>query len=286
MNELIVNNTKIEDLIYEVRGKQVMLDSDLAKLYGCKNGTKSINLAVKRHINRFPERFMFQLTKIEFDNLKFQNETSSWNDYGGVRKLPFVFTEQGVAMLATVLKTEKAEETSIAIMDAFVMMRHYISNNLLELKEMNNMLIRHDNEIKILQNTFDKFKPNNNHIFFEGQIYDAYSLLLDIFESSNESIIIIDNYADKKLLDILSKTNKKIKVYSKNMNEDLIKKYQCQYDNVEIIENNSFHDRFIIIDNKDLYHCGASFKELGKKCFELSKIEDKEILKKLTNKIN
>ena len=135
MNELVIrDNLKIEDLIYEIRGKQVMLDSDLAKLYGCKNGTKSINLAVKRHINRFPERFMFQLTKIEFDNLKFQNETSSWNDYGGVRKLPFVFTEQGVAMLATVLKTEKAEETSIAIMDAFVMMRHYISNNLLELK--------------------------------------------------------------------------------------------------------------------------------------------------------
>ena len=150
---------------------------------------------------------------------------------------------------------------------------------------MNNMLIRHDNEIKILQNTFNKFKSNNNHIFFEGQVYDAYSLMSDIFESSNESIVIIDNYADKKLLDILSKTSKKIKVYSKNMNKELIKKYQSQYDNVEIIENNTFHDRFIIIDNKDLYHCGASFKELGKKCFALSKIEDEKIINELINNI-
>ena len=280
-NEIVVNETaKIEDLIYEVRGKQVMLDSDLAILYGCKNGTKSINLAVKRHINRFPERFRFQLTIDELQNLRFQTETTNKN-FQMVRNLPYVFTEQGVAMLATVLKTELAEETSIAIMDAFVVMKQYISNNLLEENHINNMVLKHDNEIKLLQDTFDKFKANNNHIFFEGQIYDAYSLLLDILESSKESIIIIDNYADKKLLDLLSKTNKKIKVYSKNMNEELIKKYMSQYNNVEIIENDTFHDRFIIIDNKDLYHCGASFKELGKKCFEISKIENSIILDKI-----
>jgi len=280
-NEIVVNETaKIEDLIYEVRGKQVMLDSDLAILYGCKNGTKSINLAVKRHINRFPERFRFQLTIDELQNLRFQTETTNKN-FQMVRNLPYVFTEQGVAMLATVLKTELAEETSIAIMDAFVVMKQYISNNLLEQNHINNMVLKHDNEIKLLQDTFDKFKPNNNHIFFEGQIYDAYSLLLDILESSKESIIIIDNYANKKLLDLLSKTNKKIKVYSKNMDKELIKKYQSQYNNVEIIENNAFRDRFIIIDNKDLYHCGASFKELGKKCFEISKIENSIILDKI-----
>ena len=186
------------------------------------------------------------------------------NNYGGRRKLPRVFTEQGVAMLATILKTKIATQVSIAIMDSFIAMRKYISNNLIEQKYINNMVLKHDEEIKVIQETFDKFKTENNHIFFEGQIYDAYSLLLDIFETSKKSIIIIDNYADKKLLDLLSKTKKKIKVYSKNMNEELIKKYKSQYKNVEIINNDIFHDRFIIIDNKYLYHSGASFKELGK----------------------
>jgi len=272
MNELV--DSKIENMIYEIRGKQVMLDSDLARLYGCKNGTKSINLAVKRHIRRFPERFMFQLSEYEYSNLRFQFETANKN-----RSLPYAFTEQGVAMLAIVLKTELAEEVSIKIMDAFVAMRHYIGNNIITQKHINDMVIRHDNEIKILQDTFNGFKPQNNHIFYEGQIYDAYSLLLDILESSKESIVIIDNYADKKLLDLLSKTNKKIKIYSKNMDKELISKYMSQYSNVEIIENNTFHDRFIIIDNKYLYHCGASFKELGKKCFAISIIDDTKWLK-------
>lgn len=141
MNELeIEGNKNIKDMIYEIRGKQVMLDSDLAELYKCKNGTKTINLAVKRHIDRFPERFMFQITKEEYNNLKFQTETSSWNNHGGIRKLPYAFTEQGVAMLSAVLRTEVAEIVSIRIMDAFVAMRHYIGNNLLEQKYINNRL--------------------------------------------------------------------------------------------------------------------------------------------------
>ena len=277
MNELV--DSKIENMIYEIRGKQVMLDSDLARLYGCKNGTKSINLAVKRHIRRFPERFMFQLTMLEVQEIfpRFQTETLKRGE--NIKYLPYAFTEQGVAMLATVLKTELAEEVSIKIMDAFVAMRHYIGNNIITQKHINDMVIRHDNEIKILQDTFNGFKPQNNHIFYEGQIYDAYSLLLDILESCKESIVIIDNYADKKLLDLLSKTNKKIKIYSKNMDKELISKYSSQYSNVEIIENNTFHDRFIIIDNKYLYHCGASFKELGKKCFAISIIDDTKWLK-------
>ena len=131
----------------------------------------------------------------------------------------------------------------------------------------------------------NNFKTKSNHIFYGGQIYDAYSLLLDILESCKESIVIIDNYADKKLLDLLSKTNKKIKIYSKNMDKELISKYSSQYSNVEIIENSTFHDRFIIIDNKYLYHCGASFKELGKKCFAISKIDDEEILKIFISKM-
>ena len=270
---------EIEKLIYEIRGKQVMLDSDLAWLYGCKNGTKSINLAVNRHINRFPERFMFQLTEEELIDLRFQIETANNKS----RVLPYVFTEQGVAMLSAVLKTEVAEEISVKIMDAFVAMKKYLSSNLLEQKYINNQVIKNTEDIRLLQESFKQFdkKKEINDIFFEGEIYDAYSVLLDIFDTSKESITIIDNYADKKLLDLLSKTNKKITIYSKNMNKELIKKYQSQYYNVTLIENNSFHDRFIIIDNKYLYHSGASFKELGKKCFAISKVADKKWLEKI-----
>jgi len=138
-------NIKIEDMIFEVRGKQVILDSDLAKLYQCKNGTKSINLAVKRHINRFPKRFMFQLTKEEYNNLRFQFETTNMS-----RTLPYAFAEQGVAMLSAVLKTPIAEEISIRIMDAFVAMKKYISSNLLEQRHYKDMILRHDEEIKLL----------------------------------------------------------------------------------------------------------------------------------------
>ena len=145
MNNLVKDETNIENLIYEIRGVQVMLDSDLAKIYECVNGTKSINLAVKRHINRFPERFMFQLTKDEYWNiLRFQSETLELEQGKYSKYLPYAFTEQGVAMLATVLRTPVAEEVSIKIMDAFVAMRKYISTNLLEQKYINNLVIEHD----------------------------------------------------------------------------------------------------------------------------------------------
>lgn len=159
----VKNNKKIEDMIYEIRGKQVMLDSDLACLYHCKNGTKTINLAVKRHINRFPERFMFRLSKEEVDNLRFQSETA--NSISAMsRTNPYAFTEQGVAMLATVLKTEVAEVMSVRIMDAFVLMRKYISNNLIELNEVKSMVIKHDNEIRLLQESFNQFEERTNSI--------------------------------------------------------------------------------------------------------------------------
>ena len=156
MNEVI--DIKIENLIYEIRGKQVMLDSDLAKLYGCANETKTINQAVKRHINRFPDDFYFQLTKEEFFNLRSQFGTSSWNQYGGVRKLPYVFTEQGVAMLATVLRTKVAEEVSIKIMDAFVAMRKYISKDLIEQRYINDLVLKHDSQIIALEKYFNKLE--------------------------------------------------------------------------------------------------------------------------------
>ena len=146
-------------------------------------------------------------------------------------------------------------------------------------------LLEHDKRISILENTFNNFKEKTNNLFFEGQIYDAYSLLMNIFDNAKENLIIIDNYIDKKLLDIISKTNKTIKIFSSNINEELIKKYKSQYNNLEIYATNDFHDRFIIIDNKKVYHCGASFKDLGKKCFAINKIEDKDFIEQLINKI-
>ena len=199
--------------------------------------------------------------------------------------LPYVFTEQGVSMLSSVLKTEKASGVSISIMRAFVAMRKYISTELLEQRYINNQVIKNTEDIKLLKETFTNFKTFSNEIFFEGQIYDAYSLLLDIFNSSNKSIVIIDNYISKSLLDVLSKTNKKITIYTKNIDNNLINKYNSQYHNVTIKINNSFHDRFIIIDNKILYHCGASFKDLGKKCFAINKINNINILNDLINSL-
>ena len=164
-------------------------------------------------------------------------------------------------------------------------MRKYISNNLLEQNYIKDMVIRQDEEIKILENTFSKFDTFSNEIFFEGQIWDAHSLLLDIFNSSKISIVIIDNYVSKELLDVVCKTNKKINVYTKNMDDNMINKYKSQYNNLDIHINDKIHDRFIIIDDNILYHCGASFKDLGKKCFAINKIDDDKILGELKSRI-
>ena len=283
MNQ-IIEKEKIENLIYEVRGKQVMLDSDLARLY--KTETKRINEAVRNNPDKFPERFSFKLSDRESEIFLVEIFDQKNERRGGRYKNPRVFTEQGVAMLATVLKSKIATQVSIAIMDAFAIMKKYISNNLFEQKYYNDMIIRHDSEIKILQQSFEKFKEKNNHLFFEGQIYDAYSLLIDIFNKSKNEIIIIDNYIDKTLLDVLSKTKKKITLVTNKYNNDDYEKYKLQYMNAKLIINNKFHDRFIIIDRKTLYHSGASFKDLGKKCFAITKLEDSEYLNRLLKSIN
>ena len=281
MNNLIIKeNEKIESLIYEIRGKQVMLDSDLARLYGVE--TKRINEAVKNNFEKFPERFSWILNDLDALNLRSKISTSS---HGGRRYNPRVFTEQGVAMLATILKSQTATKVSIAIMDAFVLMRRYISTNLVEQKYINNQVLKNTEDIKILKETFDEFKPKINSLFYEGQIYDTYSLLLEILNKSKENIIIIDNYAGKELLDILKNINKNIIIVSKNIDEITKSKYLKQYNNITFINNDSFHDRFIIIDKEILYTSGASFKDLGKKCFCISKIVDKEILNNILAKI-
>ena len=295
MNDVIVkDNVKIENLIYEVRGKQVMLDSDLARLYKCANGTKTINLAVKRHINRFPERFIFQLPKDEYNNLRFQLETTN----NMSRTLPYVFTEQGVAMLATVLRTEVAEEISIKIMDAFVALRHYISDNLIEQKYINNLVLEnHDlikqnsQDIKLLQESFQKFEEKKiiNEIYFNGQIYDAYSKIQDIFKSATKKIIIIDAYADNTILDIIKRLNIQVIIITKKdnllTNQD-ITKYNKQYHNLKVIFNNSFHDRYFLIDEREVYHCGTSINRIGYKTFSINLISDDDVCNSLINKVN
>ena len=281
MNNLIIkDNEKIESLIYEIRGKQVMLDSDLARLYGVE--TKRINEAVKNNFEKFPERFSWILNDLDALNLRSKISTSS---HGGRRYNPRVFTEQGVAMLATILKSQTATKVSIAIMDAFVLMRRYISTNLVEQKYINNQVLKNTEDIKILKETFDEFKPKINSLFYEGQIYDAYSLLLEILNKSKENIIIIDNYAGKELLDILKNIKKNIIIVSKNIDEITKIKYLKQYNNITFINNDTFHDRFIIIDKEILYTFGSSFKDLGKKCFCISKIVDREILNNILIKI-
>ena len=201
-----------------------------------------------------------------------------------IKYLPYVLTEQGIMMLSGLLKSDIAVKVNIQIIDAFVKMRRYFANTI----SNNEILINHENRILKLETTFKKFNANEkiNKIFFEGELYDAYSLLLDIFNKSNKEIIIIDNYAGKELLDLLKKIDKKIIIVSKNIDEILKLKYESQYNNITFINNNSFHDRFIIIDKNILYSCGASFKDLGKKCFSINEFNDKEYLDRLLKIIN
>ena len=313
-NEVIFDGNKnITSLIYEIRGKQVMLDSDLAKLYECKNGTKEINQAVKNNPKKFPERFSFVLTDEELVGLRSQFATANggvailrskiltartgddglWSKLSTAnvnisnksRSNPRVFTEQGVYMLATILKSSVATEVSIEIMDAFVKMRQYIDSNKMILP--NRILLleeKVDENSKKIDELFNKFNTRSivkSYIFFEGEFYDAHSVLLDILGSARKEVIMIDNYTNKKLLDVLRKIDKKIVVVSKSIDKVLKEKYESQYKNITFLNNNSFHDRFIIIDRKLLYHSGASFKDLGNKCFAINKIEDKEYLKRL-----
>ena len=291
---------KIKNLIYTIRGKQVMLDNDVAMLYHYP--TKRINESVRRNIERFPENFCFKLTEIEVVNLRSQFATSSLEkeNYGGRRYLPYVFTEQGIAMLSGLLKNDIAIQVSINIMNAFVEMRRFIATNgqvferltSIEYRvlEQNKRLTEHE---KKFEKVFDELQKNEKielkqNIFFDGQIYDAYSLIIDIIKKAKQKILIIDNYIDDSILKMLSKKNKDVEVViltsqNSNLNKLDINKFNKQYPILKVATTNKFHDRFIVIDNKELYHIGASLKDLGKKCFAISKIEDEEYIEKISN---
>lgn len=282
----------IKNLIYTIRQKQVMLDSDVAMLYHCE--TKYINRVMKRNKERFPEEFCFQLTQNEFQNLRCQFVTSSLEkeNYGGRRYHPYVFTEQGIAMLSALLKSEVAIKVSINIMKAFIEMRKFIASNSAVFERLTTVeykLLEHD---KKFDNVFNELQKDSapefkQKIFFKGQIYDAYSLIIDIIKSAQNKILIIDNYLDDSILKMLSKKNKSVQiVILTSQNRNFLKldidKFNQQYPTLKITYTSKFHDRFMLIDEKELYHIGASLKDLGKKCFAISKIEDLEYVEKLS----
>lgn len=275
MNNKIINiNDDIQNKIYFFKGKEVMLDSDLALLYKCKNGTKEINQAVKNNINKFPERYAFRISESEYNSLKSIFLTSK----GGSRKGHTVFTEQGVAMLATILKSDTAISTSIKIMDAFVTMRHTLLNNTNYQRELfiiQNKILEHDIKIEGLIDKFSTEDIFKNKLIFKGEFYDSFSLILNIFNKAKKEIIVIDNYCDKEILNLICDLKVNVLVISNNMNSILINKYKKQYNNLTIIQDNSFHDRFIIIDKEIGYHLGSSIKDIGKKISYIDTIDKK-----------
>ena len=292
MNEVVEKEIiNIEDIIYEINGKQVMLDSDLAMLYQIE--TKRINEAVSRNKEKFPERFAFRISENEYRILKSQIATSK----GGARKGHMVFTEQGVAMLSTILKSKVAIQTSIRIMDAFVAMRRYISSNLIEQKFINNLVLEDHDKIKLLQESFKKFeeKKKVNEIYYKGQIYDAYSKIKDIFCLAKKELVIIDSYADKTVLDMIKSIKAKVLLITKENNkltELDIEKYNKQYSNLKVIRNKNFHDRYFIIDKEEVYHCGTSINYAGSKIFSINTLEDNiikesiiEVIEKIGKKV-
>jgi hypothetical protein len=278
-----ITKTIISEKILHLRGMPVMLDSELAKIYGVE--TKVFNQAVKRNIERFPAEFRFQITETEFENLRSQSVTSSEN-YGGRRYLPFVFTEQGVAMLSAILNSKTAIELSIQIMNAFVQLRKFVASNnelIQRILSVEQKQINFENKTEgKFEALFSAMEENpllpKQGIFYDGEIFDAYLFISKIIKSSKSSIILLDNYVDESVLEQLSKSNKQVKItiltksITKNLQLD-IKKYNEQYEKIQLIPFGLSHDRFLIIDEINIYHIGASLKDLGKKWFAFSKLE-------------
>jgi DNA-binding PadR family transcriptional regulator/ribosomal protein L30E len=282
-NEIIET---IKPKIHKLRGVYVILDEDLAEFY--KVETRRLNEQVNRNIERFPEDFLFRLKKDEYQNLKSQFATSS-SEHGGRRKLPYAFTEQGVAMLSSVLHSKKAVQISIQIINAFVQLRKFISKNQDIFQRLNiieTKILEHDNNFNKIFNLLENQIPQKG-IFFEGQLFDAHTFISDLIRQAKKEIILIDNYIDDRTLKLFNKSRVKVTIYTKNITQNLkqdLKKYNSQYKKIEIKQFNLSHDRFLIIDEQ-VYHIGASLKDLGKKWFGFSKMDDKslEILRRLNS---
>lgn len=289
----------LENLIYVIRDKQVMLDSDLARLYQVETG--ALNRAVKRNIKRFPEDFCFQITSDEYEDLKCQfgisSSDKSDNGYGGRRTLPYVFTEQGISMLASVLHSEVAVNVSIGIMRAFVEMRRFIANNAVLFERISSVELkqieyqkRTDQKLEQIFEYISEHEEVRQKVFFDGQIFDAFRLIIDLIQKAEKNIVLIDGYVDVGTLNLLSKKNKNVSVavytqkHTKLTSED-VESFNVQYPVLEVKYTKVFHDRFLIIDGNTAYHVGASLKDAGKKCFGINLIQDTGIIKDILQRL-
>ncbi|MCD8222168.1 MAG: ORF6N domain-containing protein [Clostridiales bacterium] len=287
----------IKNLIYVVRNQQVMIDSDLALLYQVETG--NLNKAMKRNQKRFPEDFCFQLTKQEYENLKFQSGSSSLNGngYGGRRYMPYVYTEQGISMLASVLRSEIAIDASIRIMRTFVEMRRFIANNALLFERISNVELKQleyqkqtDEKLDQIFEYISEHEESSQKIFFDGQIYDAFGLLVSLIQKAEKNITLIDGYVDVDTLNLLCKKNDKVSVTiythekTKLSGAD-VNKFNAQYPVLVVKYTKVFHDRFLILDDKIAYHIGASLKDAGKKCFGINLIQDEGIVQDILQRL-
>lgn len=278
-NKPVISPMEIKNLIYTIRGKQVMLDSDLASLYQVE--TKNLNKAVKRNIERFPVSFCFQLTEEEVQNLRFQSGTSSVS-YGGRRYLPYVFTEQGIAMASAILRSDIAVKVSVEIMEAFVEMRRILISNASLFNRLDKIELKQLEADQKFEEIFkalesDKLQSEKG-IFYNGQVFDAYTFVSGIIRSAKSSIILLDNYVDDTVFTLLGKRGQSVTatIYTKNISNQLqldLQRYNSQYSSIDIHTFAQAHDRFLIIDGTELYHIGASLKDLGKKWFAFSRMD-------------
>lgn len=288
----VAANETIQSLIYVVRGQQVMLDSDLAALYQVE--TKVFNQAVKRNIIRFPDAFRFQLTNKEYESLRSQIVTS--NGRGGRRYLPYVFTEQGIAMLSAVLHSEAAIQVSINIMTAFVDMRKFLVNNSLLFEKVSEIKWRQleyekktDKKFEQVFNYIESHEESNQKIFYGGQIFDAFRFMTDLIQQAERKIVLIDGYVDMATLNILAKKKEKVSVCiytlpSAKLTSQDIANFNAQYPSVQVKRTTVFHDRFLVLDDTRGYHIGASLKDMGKKCFGINRIESIGVIDELVQK--
>ena len=287
----------IKSMIFVVRNQQVMIDSDLAMLYQVE--TKRLNEAVKRNIARFPEEFRFQLTEEETESLRSQFATLNENDGRGKHRkyLPYVFTEQGIAMLSAVLRSDVAIQVSISIMKSFVEMRRFIANNTLLFERISTVELRQleyqkqtDEKLEQIFEYISEHEESSQKIFFDGQIYDAFSLIVNLIQKADKEITLIDGYVDVGTLNLLSKKKSDVEVtiYTKKqtmLTKADVKNFNAQYPTLKIKYTEVFHDRFLILDRVTAYHAGASLKDAGKKCFGINLIQDAGIIKDILQRL-
>ena len=287
----------IKSMIYVVRNQQVMIDSDLAMLYQVE--TKRLNEAVKRNIARFPEEFRFQLTAEETESLRSQFATLNENDGRGKHRkyLPYVFTEQGIAMLSAVLRSDVAIQVSISIMKSFVEMRRFIANNALLFERISTVELRQleyqkqtDEKLEQIFEYISEHEESSQKVFFDGQIYDAFSLIVSLIQKSEKEITLIDGYVDVGTLNLLSKKKSDVAVtiYTQKqtkLTKADVKNFNAQYPTLKIKYTKVFHDRFLIFDRTIAYHVGASLKDTGKKCFGINLIQDAGVIKDILQRL-